>query len=93
MLIYLLIGALLAQRFKVLVLVPAIALGALVAVSLGRHYGASAWQIVGAAVVDIVCLQLGYLAGAGANHLVTGILSRSHRRAIDESVSHWPAAR
>ena len=89
MLICLLIGALLAQRFKVLILVPAMTLIAPVAVMLAYHYGDSSWQIVGATVADIVCLQFGYLLGAGINYLLTAALASStHHRALDGSVSH-----
>jgi hypothetical protein len=93
MLIYLLIGSLLAQRFKVFVLLPALAVTIVLAVTLGHHHGYSAWQILIAAVEDIVCLQLGYLAGAGINHVLTTVFAGSlHHRTLDGSVSH-PRAR
>jgi hypothetical protein len=71
MLVYLMIGALLAQRYKVLVLLPAIVFAALFAIMLGYHHGATHWQIVGTVIAGIVCLQFGYLAGAGINYLLT----------------------
>jgi putative Ca2+/H+ antiporter (TMEM165/GDT1 family) len=93
MLFYLLIGALLAQRFKMLVLVPGIALTALVAAMMGYHYGASAWHIVGAVVLDIISLQVGYLVGAGIHYVLTAVLAKStDHRALDGSVSHRHAA-
>jgi hypothetical protein len=89
MLICLLIGALMAQRLKVLALVPAITLAAPVAVMLGYRSGYSAWEIVGVTVADIICLQFGYLIGAGIHHLITGVIAGStHHRALDGSVSH-----
>lgn len=79
MLIYLLIGALLAQRFTVLVLVPALAVTIVLAITLGYYHGYSAWQIFIGTVEDIGCLQLGYLVGAGMSHVLTTVFAGSLR--------------
>jgi hypothetical protein len=93
MLIYLLIGLLLAQRFKVLVLVPALAVTIVLAVTLGYHSGYSGWQILIGTIEDVVCLQLGYLAGAGISHVLTTVFAGSlHHKALDGSVPR-PRAR
>jgi len=81
-------GALLAQRFKVLVLVPAILLTAFMVVLVGYHYAATDWQILGAVVADIICLQIGYLAGAGLYHLLIARLANAiHPRTLERSIS------
>jgi hypothetical protein len=89
MLIYLLIGLLLAQRFKVFVLVPALAVTIVLAITLGYHSGYSASEIVIGTIEDVVCLQLGYLVGAGLNHVfMTVFAGVLHHRTIDGPVSH-----
>ena len=77
MLIYLLTGALLAQRFNVFVLVPVLALAAVVAAVIGYHQQGGVWEIVGSSIMAIVCVQVGYLAGAGVNYLFVSILPHS----------------
>jgi hypothetical protein len=56
-----LFGAALGQRFKVLILVPAMAI--VMAFSLAVTHLQAAWQIVGIAVTAAVCLQCGYFVG------------------------------
>lgn len=73
MLIYLLIGVLIAQRFKVVVLVPVLVLAAVVAAAIGYRQHAGTWQLVGSTVTAVACLQVGYLAGA-AIHYLAGLL-------------------
>ena len=77
MLIYLLVGALLAQRFRVFVLVPVLTLAALVAAVIGYHEGAGTWQLLGSSVLAIVCVQVGYLAGAVLHYLLAPVFSHS----------------
>jgi hypothetical protein len=57
----------LGQRFNVLILVPAIAVGA---VGIGLAPGEQAWSIVVLAVGATVALQLGYLVGTGVRSLI-----------------------
>jgi hypothetical protein len=69
-LICLLLGAVLGQRFKILVLVPGMAavlpLVAAVGIVRADPYG----QIAIAVIVAAVSLQLGYLAGIALRHLM-----------------------
>jgi predicted Na+-dependent transporter len=59
----LLAGLALGQRFKVFVLVPAIALVLLVAISTSIAFAQGLWSATEVAVVSVVNLQIGYLAG------------------------------
>jgi hypothetical protein len=56
-----LFGAALGQRFKVVILVPAMAI--VMAFSLVFTRLQAAWQIVGIAVTAALCLQCGYFVG------------------------------
>jgi hypothetical protein len=62
--IALLVGATLAQRFRVFVLVPVLTLTILVAFGIVIMVGADAWQAALVATVAIVGVQVGYLANA-----------------------------
>jgi hypothetical protein len=69
------VGALLAQRFRIIVLVPAtlavlvIAIGAgaaqvlVIAIGAGAAQASSAWRIVGMIAAASVSMQLGYFVG------------------------------
>lgn len=75
LLICLLVGAVLAQRFKVLALILAMAL-ALTAAA-GFAAGGTFPQILRAALVGTTSLQIGYLAGVGIRYFMTA--SRASR--------------
>jgi hypothetical protein len=62
----LLLGAALAMRFKVLILIPSLVLASIVIVTIGIAAGKSAAAIVIAIAIAACCLQFGYLAGACA---------------------------
>ena len=64
----LLLGATLGQRFKVMILVPAIALTLTVAV--GFAHAETFWQIFSAALLATISLQIGYFAGAVTSNLM-----------------------
>jgi hypothetical protein len=68
LLICLLIGAVLGQRFKVLVLTPAMALAATAAV--GFTHADTIWQILGSVLVVTTSLQIGYFCGVGIRYLM-----------------------
>lgn len=68
-LISLLVGVALGQRFKVMVLMPAGAMGLALAIGTGIAHGQSAWSIVLTAATAATCMQIGYLAGIGVRHL------------------------
>lgn len=60
----LLLGAALGKRFKVLVLVPALALALLTTIAVGFAGGNGALAILVAAALASCSLQIGYLLGA-----------------------------
>jgi hypothetical protein len=68
--ISLLFGMALGQRFKVLVLVPAIALTLVLTIGTGIGHADALGAIVAMAVATIASLQVGYLSGTGIRHLV-----------------------
>jgi hypothetical protein len=77
--ISLLAGMVLGQRFKVLVLAPAIAFAVLAAIGAGVARPDAIWAIVLAAVATTASLQIGYLAGIGIRHLrIAARASRPH---------------
>lgn len=77
LLICLLVGAVLGQRFKVLVLIPAIALA--IAATVGFAHTGTFPQFVGAALVAMTCLQIGYAAGVGIHFFMAADrTSRKH---------------
>ena len=69
-LICLLLGAVLGQRFKVQVLLPAMTLALALAVAAGLGHASTFWQIIGAVLVATTSLQIGYAAGVGIRYLV-----------------------
>jgi membrane protein DedA with SNARE-associated domain len=70
MLVSLLIGMALGQRFKVLVLVPGSGLAFIVAVLIGITRAEAAWTIVLMSVGVAASLQVGYLVGTTIRHLL-----------------------
>lgn len=92
--ICLLLGAVLGQRFTVLVLVPAMAIVMVVSVWAGWTHPHSAWWIVKMAGAAAICLQCGYFAGITSRHFVDAMRSRrSSGLAGAEAQRHHPAAR
>jgi hypothetical protein len=67
-LICLLVGAVLGQRFKVQVLIPAMALA--VPAAAGLAHSGTFWQILGAILIPTTSLQIGYFAGVGIRYLI-----------------------
>ena len=65
-----LFGAALGQRFKVLVLVPAMAIVIMIALAAGGTPAQGAGWIVLMAVSASTSLQLGYFAGIGLRHFL-----------------------
>jgi hypothetical protein len=72
-------GALLAQRFKILVLIPATALA--IVVDAGMDRGNTIWQIVIAATLTTCCMQVGYFVGANGHDIF--VASRTNPRYAD----------
>jgi hypothetical protein len=57
------VGALLAQRFRIIVLVPATLTVLVIAIGAGAAQASSAWWIVGMIAAASVSMQLGYFVG------------------------------
>ena len=88
LLVCLLLGAVLGQRFKVLILLPAMLPTVTFATIVVALQGATVWQIVATAFLAGTSLQIGYLAGIGIRHLT--IVERAsrlgaHRLAVSTS--------
>ena len=64
-----LLGAVLGQRFKVLILGPGIAFGAVVVIALGIGRAEDVWEIVLTVILVSASLQFGYLSGTLINSL------------------------
>jgi hypothetical protein len=71
----LLVGAVLGQHFKVMVLIPAIAVVLVLAVVTGVTHAQTAWSIVIMAVAAATSLQIGYLLGIAIRHVLAAALS------------------
>jgi hypothetical protein len=56
-------GALLAQRFRIIVLVPATLAVLVIAIGAGAAQASFAWRIVGMIAAASVSMQLGYFVG------------------------------
>ncbi|HXW66106.1 MAG TPA: hypothetical protein VEK74_13560 [Burkholderiaceae bacterium] len=78
----LLVGMLLGQRFKVLILVPSIliilmfAIGAMIA-------GVAPGTVALTATAAIACLQIGYLVGTGLHYLWLTVRENRLRRPVN----------
>ena len=84
--ICLLLGVALGQRFKVLVLVPAIALVVVFSIVVGVARADGYWPIALTAVVATVSLQIGYLLGIGMRYLLVGVrTNRAHATSFESS--------
>ncbi len=68
--ICLFVGMLVAQRFKVLILLPIILLSLAVTIGGGIARAETPWAIVATSVLAIVAVQIGYLLGIAAHHLM-----------------------
>jgi hypothetical protein len=80
------IGALLGQRFKVFVLVPAIAVGSATTFGIGMAHDNSLWSVLLAMVLAISALQMGYLGGIVIRFFGAGVQARKDSREITGAV-------
>ncbi len=71
-----LFGAVLGQRFTVLVLVPAIVIVMILATAAAIAHPQAAGWIIAMAAVAAVCLQCGYFAGIFIRHFLAAAPSR-----------------
>lgn len=83
-LFYVLSGAVLGLRFRVMVLLPTIALSAVVIICLNVAWGTGLWMAAIETVIALTSVQIGYLIGVGVrifldqSRLSVGAMSRSH---------------
>ena len=91
--ISLLVGLLLGQRFKVLILLPAIALILMLTIGTGIVRPDALWAIVVMAVGTVASLQIGYLVGIAirrcpgqpsARHCVSGPIASATARTLTQ---------
>jgi hypothetical protein len=71
--ISLLAGMVLGQRFKALVLIPAIAIGLVLTIGAGIVGADTFWSIVLMAAVTAASLQIGYFAGICIRRLMVAV--------------------
>jgi hypothetical protein len=81
-------GLVLAQRFRVVVLFPAIALALIFTVGTEVGRAEAAWTLVQSATAAVVGLQLGYLAGIAARHLVLTRLLITRQTVFPDQASY-----
>ena len=88
-----LLGAVLGQRFKIVVLIPAFAIVLAFVVGTGVALAQTAGSIVLMAAAAVTCLQIGYLVGIGVHHVLAAALSRRSSPLTPTTTSARPAAR
>jgi membrane protein DedA with SNARE-associated domain len=71
----LMVGALLAQRFKIIALVPATFAVLVIAIGAGVAQANSAWLIVAMIAAASVSMQAGYFVGMLIQHLLGALLA------------------
>jgi hypothetical protein len=76
------VGALLGQRFRVFVLVPAIAVGLATTFGIGVAHDNGLWSILLAMALAISALQMGYLGGVAIRFFGAGVQTRKGPREI-----------
>jgi len=72
-----LVGAALGQRFKVMVLMPVIAIVLVLVVATGVSLAETAWAIALMAATAATCLQIGYFVGIAIHHVLSATVSPS----------------
>lgn len=72
----LLVGALLAQRFRVMVLIPATAIVLCIAFGTGVTHAHTAWSMISMVGAAAASMQVGYIIiGSAVRHLLSGVFS------------------
>jgi hypothetical protein len=94
LLVCLLVGAVLGQRFKVFILLPATVPALFFALLVSAMHGATVSRLLATALTAAASLQIGYLFGIGLRHFA--VAERANRvgfRRVAVSVSPRPARR
>jgi hypothetical protein len=86
-----LFGTVLGQRFKVVVLVPAMAAVLILCVAAGIADPHAAWEVIRMAASAAICLQCGYFAGMAIRHCLTAAPSGSPPLVNVEASTDHPA--
>ena len=73
----LLVGLLLGWRFRVLALIPAMAIALIFVIAAGGARGDPGWWIVATTAAAVTSLQIGYFAGLWLRHIPTAARSSS----------------
>jgi hypothetical protein len=81
------IGGLLAQRFKIIALVPATVAVLVIAIGAGVAQASSAWLIVGMIAAASVSIQAGYFVGMLVRHGLGAFLASSRSSPFSHSTS------
>jgi hypothetical protein len=89
--ISLLVGMELGQRFKVMVLMPTIAIALVLAIGAGIARADTIWWIVLVAATLVTSLQIGYLIGIGIPHIL--VVARANRSPAASLTGSAPARR
>jgi hypothetical protein len=77
--VYALMGTVLGLRFRVMVLMPIIALSAIVITAINLAWGTGLWIATIEIVIAVISVQIGYLAGAAIRHFLLGSRSTTVR--------------
>jgi hypothetical protein len=77
-------GTMLGLRFKVIILVPFIVLVMVGTAAVEVALGANLWSIVGAMIVSVIVLQIGYVMGVIAYASLGSVSTRVHRQITTE---------
>jgi hypothetical protein len=77
-----LVGAVLAQQFKVRVLIPAFTFVMVLGVGIGITSVKTGWLIVLLAVATATCLQIGYFLGIGVRHFLGAIVKKARQQCL-----------
>lgn len=72
-----LLGAALAQRFTVLILVPAVFAVLMLSLGIGVTEALTAWSIIVTAAMIATSMQIGYLIGISVHDVLAAAASRS----------------
>ena len=88
-----LVGAALAQRFKVIVLMPATVIVLGLSLATGVAHAQTAWWIALMAAAAATCLQIGYFVGMGVRQVLAAALSRRSPPLTSPTTSARHAAR
>jgi hypothetical protein len=87
-----LIGAILAWKFQVYILLPASLIVIPVAIAIGVSTGVGIWWTALETFLAVASLQFGYLIGAATNFVAVGTPSESYERQTTLGLYHLARA-